>query len=309
MSGMNGMNGKTIGAIAVTLLFWSSAYAGIRAGLDGGLSAGHLVLLRFISASAVFAVYALFKRIRLPRGRDWIRVALLGFTGISVYHISLTFGELTVPAGTASLLIASAPAFTAIIASFVLHERMTALGWVGTGLGFVGVAVITATSGGSPGFTQGALLILLAAVMTSLFFVFQKPVYRRYRAIDLTAWFTWFGTLPMLYFLPGLWPQVAQVPAAATLSVVYIGVFPAAVAYVAWAIALSRAPTGIVSSVLYLNPVLAIFIAWMWLGELPHVFSIVGGTIAICGVIIVNLWGAEKLHPSVPSSLPEEAQA
>jgi drug/metabolite transporter (DMT)-like permease len=307
--GERSMNTRTLVAVAVTLVFWSSAFAGIRAGLEGGYTPGHLVLLRFLSASLVFIIYAFFRRVHLPKGKDWIRLALLGFAGITIYHTSLTFGEQSVPAGTASLIIAAAPAFTSIIAMFALRERLTPVGWFGTLLGFVGVGVIAIGSGGAPGFTKGALLILLSAVMTALFFVYQKPLHGKYSAIDLTAYFTWFGTLPMLVFLPGMWHDVAHATLGATLSGIYIGVFPAAVAYVAWAIALAGAPAGVVSSTLYINPVLAIGIAWVWLGELPHIVSIFGGIIAVIGVTIVNLWGTKgrrKRAKSVRSTMLAE---
>jgi drug/metabolite transporter (DMT)-like permease len=285
---------KTLLAVAVTLVFWSSAFAGIRAGLFGGYSPGHLVLLRFLSASLVFVVYALVRKVKVPERKDWPRVIGLGVCGISIYHIALTFGEMTVPSGTASLLIAAAPAITALIAAVVLGERLSGTGWFGILLGFAGIALITFGSGEHPGFTKGALLILLSALATSIFFVFQKPLFARYSAIDLTAYFTWTGTVPMLVFLPGFWHDVTHATAAATGSGIYIGVFPAAIAYVAWAIALSSGKTAGVTSSLYITPVLAILIGWIWLGEIPTALSIIGGMVALVGVIIVNLWGSRK---------------
>jgi drug/metabolite transporter (DMT)-like permease len=291
---------KTLAAVAVTLLFWSSAFAGIRAGLFGGYTPGHLVLLRFLSASAVFAVYAFIKKIKIPERRDLWRIVWLSLTGISIYHIALTYGEVTVPAGTASMLIAATPAITALIASVVFKEHLTPRGWFGILLGFGGIALITFGSGEEHGFTAGALLILLSALCTSVFFVFQKPLFARYSAIDLTAYFTWIGTIPMLIFLPGFWHQVTTAPATATLAGIYIGVFPAAIAYVAWAIALSSGNTAGVTSSLYINPVLAIFFGWIWLGELPTLLALVGGAVAIAGVVMVNLRGTRK------SSLPRD---
>ncbi len=292
------MSVKAVVAASVTLLLWSSAFAGIRVGLAAGYTAGHVVLIRFLSASAVFVIYAAVRKIAVPRLRDIPLIAVLGFSGISVYHIALTFGERTVQAGTASLIIASAPAFTALIAAFALSERLNRLGWLGIGLGFGGVAVIAFASGHSPSFTYGALLLVLAAVGTSFFFVYQKALYTRYSPIDMSAYFTWFGTIPMLWFTPGLIHQVAHVPVSGTLTIIYIGVFPAAIAYGAWAIALSVGRAGVVTSALYLEPVLAIIVAWIWIGEVPHLISILGGALATAGVIVTNLWGHEKTVPT-----------
>jgi len=285
---------RTSTAVVVTLLLWSSAFAGIREGLAGGYTPGHLVLLRFLSASAVFAVYAGIRRIALPKPKDVVRIALLSFVGISIYHITLTFGEQTVPAGTASLIIAAAPTFTALIAAFVLKERLNRMGWLGLGIGFLGILFISLSDTQAKGFTMGALLILISAVATAIFFVYQKPLFQRYKPIDLTAYFTWFGTIPFLVFSPGLWHQIHTATTAATWSVIYIGVFPAAIAYVSWAIALSRATAGRVTSALYVNPVLSVLIAWVWLKEIPHTLSLIGGGIAMVGLLMVSLKSRSK---------------
>ena len=74
----------------------------------------------------------------------------------------------------------------------------------------------------------------------------------------------------------------------AHLATLYVGVFPAAIAYVTWATALSLANASSVSSLIYLEPAVAIVVAWMWLHELPTPLSLIGGVIAIAGVLIVN---------------------
>ena len=286
------MKWKVFSAILAALLLWSSSFAGIRAGLLGGYSPGHLVLLRFLFASCVFAVLAGLGKVRLAHPLDMAKLAFLGLIGVFMYQITLAFGEQVVPAGTAGLIQGTVPTFTAIIAVFALRERLSALGWLGIAIGLLGISLITFQSGQPQGFTIGAVLILLSTLFASAFFVWQKPLLSRYSAIELMAYCTWFGTIPMLFFLPGLVPAVYHATAAATGAVLYIGVFPAVVAYVCWSFALSRAKASIVSSSLYLNPVLSIAFAWLWIGEIPSLMAVIGGATALFGVVMVSLWGS-----------------
>ncbi len=277
-----------------TIIIWGSTFAAIRASLHGGYEAGHLVLVRYLIASGAFLLYALWPKVKfqLPKKKDVLSILILSWVGISVYHIGVTFGEQTVSAGAAGMLIGSAPIFTAIIAIIVLKERLSLLGWIGLGIGFIGILCITiGSSGSSLNITKGSLLILISAVATSLFFVFQKKLLTRYNPIELTAYFTWGGTLPFFYFLPGLTTSIHNATLEAHLSTLYVGVFPAAIAYVTWAIALSLGSASSVSSMMYLEPAIAIFVAWIWLNELPTTVSIIGGIIALSGVLLVNMLG------------------
>jgi len=95
---------RLIIALIITLIFWASAFAGIRVGLKA-YSPGNLVLLRFLTASIALSVYAIITRMPLPERKDLPAIFFLGFLGITVYHLALTYGELKVTAGSASLLI------------------------------------------------------------------------------------------------------------------------------------------------------------------------------------------------------------
>jgi drug/metabolite transporter (DMT)-like permease len=287
---------RTFAALAFTIVTWGSAFAGIRAAMENdAYSPGHLALLRFLVASATLAVYAALTRMRLPDRRDLPRIMILGFLGITVYHVALNYGEVSVTAGAASLLIASSPVFTAILATIFLGEQLRRWGWLGIGVSFAGAALIALGEGeGGIEFDPGALLILLSAVCTSIYFVGQKPLLKKYGAFQFTAYAIWAGTLFMLVLLPGLPQAIREAPTDATLAVIYLGVFPAALAYATWTYALSRAPASIISSTLYVVPVMAALVAWVWLNEVPGELSLVGGACALAGVILVNTKGRTR---------------
>lgn len=277
-------------SIIGALLLWASAFAGIRAGLVS-YGPGEVALLRFATASLTLAVYAVFTRMRMPARSDWPRIFGVGFIGITVYHVALNIGEQTVTAGAAALIIATAPIFTALLSKFFLSEHVTVWGWIGIAVSFMGVTLITLGEGGEFGFEAGALLILLASISAAAYMVISKPMLRRYSSVEFTTYMIWAGTVPMLVFAPGLLAQMPVAQPSATWAVVFMGVFPGALAYVLWSHALSRMPASRLAPFLNFQPVNAAIIAWLWLGEIPSLLAIVGGVISLVGVAIVNARG------------------
>lgn len=105
---------------------------------------------------------------------------------------------------------------------------------------------------------------------------------------------TWAGTLPFLWFAPGLLDSIGHATLEAHISTLYVGIFPAAIAYVTWAIALSAGKASSVASMIYLEPGVAILTAWIWLSEWPSTLSLIGGLVAIAGVLVVNGFGRKQ---------------
>src|SRR5258708_1782991 len=260
---------RTLFALGAALVLWASAFAGIRAGLRA-YSPAHLAILRFVVASLLLAMYAGIGHCRRPALRDLPGLVLAGALGITFYNIAINYGETRVTAGAASLLIASVPIWTALLARFILHEKLTALGWLGVLLSFSGIALIASGEGEGIRLSLQALVILSAALTSSIYMIMQKHYLRRYSALEFTAYSIWFGTLLMLPFGGGFVHTLRAAPVAATLSVIYLGIFPGALADLAWAYVMSHGTAGRTATLLYLIPVMAIGIAWLWLGEMPR---------------------------------------
>ncbi len=277
-------------SLGLTVFLWASAFAGVRAGLQG-YGPGHLTVLRFIVASIALAGYAGVVRLHLPRLRDLPPLVLAGLLGITTYHLALNVGETTVTAGSAALLVNTAPVFTALLATAFLGERLRAAGWAGIGVSFFGAAIIGVGERRGLSFEPGALLLLGAAFAFSLYAILQRPYMQRYTPLQFTACAMWAGTVPLLVFLPGLFEAVRSAPASSTLAALYLGLFPSAVAYITWAHVLSRVPASTAASFLYLVSPLTIPISWLWLGETPSGLSLLGGALTLLGVVIVNTRG------------------
>lgn len=290
-------------ALAFTLLVWSSAFAAIRlCMLSGAYSPGHLALLRFLVASCTMLIYCALFKARLPEKRDIPTFILLGFLGVAVYHTALNYGQVTVGAGAASFLISTAPVFTALLATFILKERLKLWGWLGIGLSMMGIFIIALGKTDHLEFDPNALLIVLSAFVASIHMIINKGILKRYSALESTTYSILCGTVFLLIFSPGLWHAVQHAPLNVTLAAIYIGVFPAALAYVSWAFVLSNLPASQTASYLYISPGLAILIAWGWLGEKPTVPTLLGGVLALLGVIVVNTLGKARQAPQLSTA-------
>ena len=109
-------------AAAGTVLLWASAFPAITVAVRGLGPAG-LAVARLAVASAALAVVAPVLGVRRPRPRDLPLIALCGLAGMTGYQLLLNAGERVVPAGTASLLVATAPVYASLLAVAFLGER------------------------------------------------------------------------------------------------------------------------------------------------------------------------------------------
>jgi len=297
----------TLGAAALAVVIWSSAFAGIAYGLKA-FTPAELSLLRFSIASAILVVPVASGWIKLPPVRDWPFVLALGFIGISLYQLTLGYAMTRISVGAAAVVIALAPGVTAALAALRLGERISKGTMVGLGIAFGGVLLITVGSGRALRFEPMTLLCLVAVLATSIYFVFQKPLLARTNAVGFTVASIFAGTIGLVPFGFDLPAKVTQVPVAQLWSVAYLGVGPTIVGYLLWNFALSRAPASKVSSFLYIQPLVASAIAWLCLGQVPSLLTGIGGLFAVGGVVLTVTASRPAAAPAAkPVAVAERA--
>jgi drug/metabolite transporter (DMT)-like permease len=288
-------------AVAVTLVLWSSAFVAIRH-LGDTFSPGALSLGRLVVGSAALGVVLATRGWTKPTRREWPGLIVIGVLWFGVYNVALNAGELRVDAGTAAMLIQLSPVLVAVLAAVFLKERATV--WLAAGLviAFAGVVLIaTSTSGGGADRDPiGVVLCLVSATAYAVSLIFQKPLVSRLSAVQVTWTACTVGAIACLPFAGDLVHESATASTADLLWVVYLGVFPTAIAFSTYAFALSFMTAGSLSVTTYLVPPITVLLSWALLSEVPPTMAYVGGALALVGVALARRRPRSRVPEEVP---------
>ncbi|MFC4787187.1 DMT family transporter [Nocardioides sp. MAHUQ-72] len=277
-----------VAAVAVTLLLWASAFVAIRY-LGDDFSPGALSLGRLVVGSLCLGVVALSRGVPRPSRRDLLSIVVIGVLWFGVYNVALNEGERRVDAGTAAMLIQVSPVLIALLAALFLSERFTVFLGIGLALAFGGVALIgLSTSPGSNHDVLGVLLCVLSAVVYSVSVILQKPLMARVQAVHVTWLACTVGALACLPFAGDLVRETADAPASSIAWVVYLGVFPTAIAFTTYAFALTHMSASSLGVTTYLVPPLTIVMGVVFLSEAPPTMAYAGGALALVGVAVAR---------------------
>ncbi|MCE5343406.1 MAG: DMT family transporter [Eubacteriales bacterium] len=270
---------------AVTILFWSMAFVFTRLTLQY-FSAYSLGVLRYLVASAVLLVVALVTRMRPPALRDVPWFLLSGAAGFGLYMVVFNLGSRSVSASTGSVIIATTPILTALLARVAYREKLKAVQYAAIGVSFAGVVVLTVLRGG---FTVGSGLLYMfaSALLVSIYNLLQRRLTRTYSALQATSISIFMGTLMLCVFLPGATKELAAAPPVQILYVLILGVFSSAVAYYAWSKALLLAQnTSSVSNYMFITPFLTTLMGLWFAGEPVEFPTVLGGALIIAGLLL-----------------------
>lgn len=295
------MNRKVVFAYSIIIFLWGSAFPAVTVGLES-FSAAHLSSFRLLLGAGVLLLFAFLKKVSFPAKEDIPVILLLGFFGFTLYHTALSFGQAYVTAGAASLLVTTTPVFSAFLAAAFLRERLSKRRWVGSITAFFGVAMISIGMEGSIlGLTSGALLILTAAFGESIYFVFQTNYLKKYGFFPFTIYTIIAGSLFMILFIPGIAADIATASPASLFAVLYLGLFPTLLPYFALTYITAKTGAAEATSSLFVTPVVALFLSWLLLGEVPTYLALTGGMLTLAGVGLFMLNGAGAQERSIGS--------
>lgn len=280
--------------VGLPVIFWACAFPLIIVSLRE-LSPVNLAILRLFIASVIFLFLVLFQRKRFSpfQKNDIFVLFLLGFIGVSVYHLSLNYGEQFVSAGAASLIIATIPIFVVVLAKIFLSERIDLKIILGIIVALLGVIIISLL--GNPDasieidYISGALAVVIAAFVGAVYTIAGKKMMDRYNPLSLTAYAFLIGNLGLIPFLSNsFFDQVMNLSLVTWASVLFLAFFPTVIAYTLWYSALEIKQASEISVFLYATPVISTLLGAIFLGEQITVFYVLGGIFVLAGLFVVN---------------------
>ncbi|QKW31012.1 DMT family transporter [Streptomyces seoulensis] len=274
------------GAASVTVVLWASAFVSIRSA-GAAYSPGALALGRLLAGAVALGALCLLRREGWPPRAAWRGIAISGVLWFGFYMVVLNWGEQQVDAGTAALVVNTGPLLIALLGARLLGDALPPRLLAGLAVSFAGAVTVGLSMSGEGGSSVlGVVLCLLAAVGYALGVVAQKPALAHASAAQVTAFGCLTGAVGCLPFAGQLVHEAARAPASATLNMVYLGVFPTALAFTTWAYALSRTTASRMGATTYAVPALVVLMSWLLLGEVPGVLTLAGGVLCLAGVAV-----------------------
>ncbi|WP_141367506.1 DMT family transporter [Glutamicibacter uratoxydans] len=268
-------------------LLWASAFPAIRIAAPNlgvfGLTTSRLI----IASVTLLIVGTVTRKIRLPQLADLPRIFACGICGMAGYFLLLNWGELFVPAGTASMIVSASPIISIIIACIFLGESLTKSTIIGSVIAIAGVSVVCLSRSGID-LSSAVWIIVAASTLLGIYHPLAKPLLKKYTGLEVATYATVSASLLTLPFLPIAWPHLISAPTESWAAALYLGVFPSAFGYALWGFALARLSTATSTSLLYFVPVIAVVIGYLWLNEVPLLTEILGGSLAVIGVVFMN---------------------
>lgn len=248
--------------------------------------------------------FGIARTMRLPplARADALRLVLLGMLGNGVYQVLFILGMTRSRVATTVIVLASGPAMAAILGRLRGSERVMRRGWIGIGLQLSGVAtVVLGTAAGHRGADRvsGLLLLLLAAASWALFSVLLQPYTHRVSGLHMGAYtMLGGGVVSLVVAIPALTATTwSGLPWTVYGALAYSTVGAMVIAYLLWYHGVRRLGPTRTSMYGNLQPAIAMFVAWVSLGEVPTPWQLLGAVCITSGLVLARTSVAEPEAP------------
>lgn len=277
------------------VIVWGASFIATKIALLD-ISPITIVWLRFLMGVIILGIAVVMqKQFTWPAKKEWAYFALLGFLGITFHQWLQSNGLKTSEAGTTAWIVSTTPVFMALLGWILLHEHLGWLKSLGILLAFLGVLVVVSKGNlrsisigrfGAP----GDILILISAVNWAVFSALSRRGLKSHPASLMMFYVMSFGWLfTSVLFLTTKGPgEISHLTPAGWSGVIFLGIFCSGLAYIAWYDALKALTTAETGVFLYIEPLVAVVVAFFILGEPILPASLLGGAIILFGVWLVN---------------------
>jgi drug/metabolite transporter (DMT)-like permease len=276
-------------AFTAVYLAWGSTYFAIRIGV-AHVAPTVLAGLRFLVAGGgMLIALKACGRLAPTTGHERRAVAVMAFLMLIGGNGLVVWAEQTMPSGLAALIIAGTPIWIAGLAALPpTHERLPPVAVVGIGLGFLGVAVLAKPSGDGSS-VVGTLAVVLASISWSCGSIYSRHAGIKADPWTVTAWEMLFGGLMFLAIgvaTGGVW--TAELDGPGLGAILYLVVGGSWIGFTAYIWLLANVPAAKAATYAYVNPVIALFLGWAFLGEPITPAILLGSVIVLVAVALVT---------------------
>lgn len=263
------------------------------------MSSPAIALLR-VSVAAIFFViiHELTVRERIRSARDYLRLAAYSLMGVSMNQLLYITGLTMTTATSAQMLITGGPALTLMVAMLWGKEAPTPAKWLGIGLAGAGALILIGV-GAMEASALGNIIIVINMVFYSIYLVAARDIVHEYHPLTVITWIFIFGALGLMPF--GLVPAWNEFHATSTQTRLILGwmiVFPTVIAYYLNMWALTKVESSVVSTFVYLQPIMTAAVAIPILGERPSLRMIPAAVLIFVGVFIAIRSRPARIDPA-----------
>ncbi|MCU7496483.1 MAG: EamA family transporter [Ignavibacteria bacterium] len=273
-------------------ILWGTTYLAIRIGVGEWppmLFAG----LRWLLAGTILVLYLRAKGYRMPGLKDFLNISVMGILLLGFGNGLIVFSEMTIPSGLAALLITTVPFWIVGLESLMPHGfRLNLKVILGLAVGLLGVAVIFWSDLSlltEPAYMRGIISLLAAVFLWALGTLYSK--YKRVSVAPLTsAAFQMLTAGFLLSSMGFIFGEEHHLQAGfyGWMAFTYLVTFGSLLGYTSYIYAVSHLPVSFVSTYSYVNPVIALLLGWIVLGEKLNLSTLFAAAVILLGVVLVK---------------------